>query len=272
MQYINSSHNGYISVLVQFGLFLAIPVYFALVGMIYRVRNLVLQAVLIFPVLHNISESSFLRDQHAVWFSFVWACGVGLIITNHTRQISIMQGLREYRLSQQVQLRHQQVALARARARVAPYLPLDEPRTSPVTIPDAPAFPNAPNVIVAHWARFRQRWQNRPATPEYNDNIVAFQDALARKQGLASDPPSKVVKTVWSGVELTLVTDNITEPLGRDQEQILTNVPSHDEQHRLSRIANGVVAGQWRGQSILFATEGVTHPVDSSELPRPDHH
>ena len=309
LQYINSAHNGYIGILVQFGLFLAIPIYFALVGLVFRVRNLVLQAALLFPVIHNITESSILRDQHAVWFSFVWMIGVGLLIANRTRQISIVQGLQELRIARQVQWRNQDAALEKARERVAPYLPLEEPNIRPANQPIAPAalpqkpptvlpeqpgeqqvpepeqppvLPYGPNVIVAHWAK-PEIPDIPPSHRDGNDrNVVALEDAIARKKAKHTAPQPGIIKAMWSGVELTLVTENIATPLANDQQDALNELAAQseriqtnsarndmsnvDEEHRLDQVANGLVAGQWHGRSILFVTDGITQPVDGSTI------
>ena len=323
LQYINSSHNGYISVLIQFGLFMAVPIYFAIIGLVYRVRNLVLQAALMFPIIHNLAESSFLRDQHAVWFSFVWISGVGLIIANRTRQISIIQGIHEYQLEQQVQWQNQKVALEKAKARIAPYLPLEEPNIkpgnqplSPSHLPETqPAFvpvpppspplqtpvnpkkdpetlpgvlpgqaprspangtpdnPYGPNVIVAHWAKPQGEPTTNTLSPTDYSKVLAFKDALAKKK--AQTGPSGVVKTVWAGVELTLITDNIITPLEDEALKEMAartllktaNENSHTfNDHQLDQVANGLVSGHWQGHAILFATDGITQPIDGSAL------
>lgn len=249
LQYINSSHNGYISLLIQLGLFLSIPIYLALTGMIFHVRNLKLQAALMFPLIHNLTESSFLRDQHVVWFFFVWTCGIGLMINNRTRQISIMEGVREYRLSQQV----------RWRARKTQQKPLDLPDVEPVDYPD--------NVIVAtHWDQFKQ-------TPEVSDlepsdsthtNVITFPARENAVEPTPSQPTREeahhdthTVHACWSGVDLTLTTEQVAEPISEEALSIWKNTATDN------RVANGLVSCCWKGNQLLLVTEGITEPLET---------
>jgi len=66
LNYIYSSHNGYIELLIQFGI-LSVPLIVLIFVFCFTSQNVVIVAAYIFPLLYNISEPSFIRDQHAVW-------------------------------------------------------------------------------------------------------------------------------------------------------------------------------------------------------------
>ncbi len=366
LQYINSSHNGYISILIQLGLFLAIPVYVAFAGMVLSVRNLALQATLLFPILHNTMESSFLRDQHAVWFSFIWICGVGFMIKNQTRQISILDGVQEYRQSQRIQWRNQPHRWYKKRSMPIPaqepvHAPIPAPAPTPAeppgTQPQAPNVPiNTPvmpddnkpedNVIVAPWAAKNPVHNDIPNSHDENqesdiDNILSFArptpnvieeheaalsepvaDALTnapsdtpstnhdtalhnhQSEATPSSPaqpaeqaqnqstePRHSIRATWAGVELTLVTSDITDDLDESALSALTLVthphtpthPAHThtanrthqtafqqqdalDQKELDQIANSMVTAHWHGENILFVTDHVAQRVQSEAL------
>lgn len=264
LQYINSSHNGYISVLIQFGLFLSIPIYLALTGMIFHVRNLKLQAALMFPLIHNLTESSFLRDQHVVWFFFVWTCGIGLMVNNRTRQISIMEGLREYRLSQQVRWRARKT---QQKPLDLPDVPILEPVVPKPQPPEVEPVDYPDNVIVAtHWDQFKQ-------TPEVPDlkpsdsthtNVITFPARENAVEPASSHPTREeahhdthTVHACWSGVDLTLTTEQVAEPISEEALSILKNTATDN------RVANGLVSCCWKGNQLLLVTDGITEPLET---------
>lgn len=262
LQYINSSHNGYINLLIQFGLFLSIPIYLALLGMIFHVRNLKLQAALMFPLIHNLTESSFLRDQHVVWFFFVWTCGIGLMVNNRTRQISIMEGVREYRLSRQVRWRPRE---ARQQPFEWPDVPVPEPtipKPQPLEI-EPMDYPD--NVIVAtHWDK-PKALPGEPSQPEADlDNVIVFPARDTSDEPMAPQANedqtidgTHTIHACWSGVELTLVTEQVAEPISEEALSILKNTT------RDNRVANGLVSCSWQGNKLLLVTEGIAEPLES---------
>lgn len=304
LQYINTSHNGYLSLLIQLGLIFSIPVYFALMGMVFHTRNLALQAALMFPIIHNLTESSFLQSQHAVWFSFIWICGVGLLVSSRTRQISIMDGVQEYRQSQQVQWRNQD-ALARQAAAVPKYDEAEQDDAKP--LPECPENKPGSNVIVAPWTLDNSRSDNAfPTEPDESlANVVAFvrPDTDQEQPAEAEATPIDQRQTLcahWSGVELTLVTDDIVETLDESAMATLQSTETADPfdrqttetntstTHKLSpeqaqtasailqpeeldQVANGMVSARWHGVDVMFVTDYVAQSIASSEI-IPFHH
>jgi len=70
-QVVSSAHNGYIELMLQLG-FVGCLFVFGVNFMLYKICNSkVLAATLMMPLIHNITESSFFRDQNMIWFLFV---------------------------------------------------------------------------------------------------------------------------------------------------------------------------------------------------------
>jgi exopolysaccharide production protein ExoQ len=71
LRFLNQSHNGYLDLLLQigivggalFGFFL-----FSFVNKGFQKQHVFYISVLFFSLMHNFTESSFLRDQHITWF------------------------------------------------------------------------------------------------------------------------------------------------------------------------------------------------------------
>lgn len=66
LRYINSSHNGYIELFTQFGFFSA-PICLVLFFSIISKASVKMGLAMIFPIIHNITEPSIMRDQHIIW-------------------------------------------------------------------------------------------------------------------------------------------------------------------------------------------------------------
>jgi len=69
-QFINQSHNGYIDVLIQLGvvgLIMVITMLTSLWKELILSKNIFLINVFFFCIIHNVTESSLIRDSHLVW-------------------------------------------------------------------------------------------------------------------------------------------------------------------------------------------------------------
>lgn len=64
---INSAHNGFIDIFVQFGFFGSILIVLSLVYIYLGIKDKVLIACCIIPLINNITEATYLRDQNMVW-------------------------------------------------------------------------------------------------------------------------------------------------------------------------------------------------------------
>lgn len=64
---INSSHNGFIDIFVQFGFYGSIIIAMCLFYIYLGIKDKILIACCIIPLINNITEATFLRDQNMVW-------------------------------------------------------------------------------------------------------------------------------------------------------------------------------------------------------------
>ena len=73
LRYISSAHNGYLELFIQFGYLLGTFLFvYSVFPALYSKKTCFL--VLIgFVYLHNITESSFLRDQSLIWMLYIYA-------------------------------------------------------------------------------------------------------------------------------------------------------------------------------------------------------
>jgi len=71
LQLITSAHNGYLELILQVGtigtMLIAIVAYMVMSS----ASNYYISAAMIIPIIHNITESSFFRDQNIVWVMFM---------------------------------------------------------------------------------------------------------------------------------------------------------------------------------------------------------
>lgn len=80
LQFITSAHNGYIGLFIQFGFIGCIFLFSILFWVGKQFNHLLLTSALMIPIIHNITESSFYRDQNVVWFLFIiLVCSVSLL-------------------------------------------------------------------------------------------------------------------------------------------------------------------------------------------------
>ena len=71
LQFITSAHNGYLQLLLQFGLLGTFLVSVMLMLPLLNIRNSFLLAALIVPLIQNVTESTLFRDTNMVWFLMI---------------------------------------------------------------------------------------------------------------------------------------------------------------------------------------------------------
>ena len=71
LQYVSSAHNGYLHLLLQFGVVGSCFIFILLMISMLKSNNKYLHAALIIPILHNVTESSIFRDVNMAWFLMV---------------------------------------------------------------------------------------------------------------------------------------------------------------------------------------------------------
>lgn len=68
LQYISSAHNGYLQLLLQFGVIGTLAIFILMMFALCNINNLYINAALIIPLLQNVTESSIFRDSNMAWF------------------------------------------------------------------------------------------------------------------------------------------------------------------------------------------------------------
>ncbi|QFI37491.1 O-antigen ligase domain-containing protein [Moritella marina ATCC 15381] len=68
LQYISSAHNGYLQILLQFGLIGSSVLFIVFFMSMLNATNLYIHAALIIPIFQNVTESSIFRDANIAWF------------------------------------------------------------------------------------------------------------------------------------------------------------------------------------------------------------
>lgn len=71
IRYITSAHNGYLQLLLQFGVIGSFVIFILLVSTVINTRVVYLSAGLIIPIIHNVTEASIFRDSNMVWFLMI---------------------------------------------------------------------------------------------------------------------------------------------------------------------------------------------------------
>jgi len=71
LQYVSSAHNGYLQLLLQFGVVGSLFIFMFFIISMLRSNNKYLHAALIIPILHNVTESSIFRDVNMAWFLMI---------------------------------------------------------------------------------------------------------------------------------------------------------------------------------------------------------
>jgi exopolysaccharide production protein ExoQ len=82
LKHIASSHNGYIDMLIQYGIALSLPIVFCLYALTSKIKHCWLSAAFIIPIVYNLTESTFLKDQSIIWF-FTVVLFSYVVIMNH---------------------------------------------------------------------------------------------------------------------------------------------------------------------------------------------
>jgi len=71
LQYVSSAHNGYLQLLLQFGVVGSLFIFIFFIISMLNSNNKYLHAALIIPIMHNVTESSIFRDVNMAWFLMV---------------------------------------------------------------------------------------------------------------------------------------------------------------------------------------------------------
>jgi O-antigen ligase len=71
LQYISSAHNGYLELLLQFGVVGSSVIFVFLILSMLKSNNIYLHTALIIPIFHNVTESTIFRDANMAWFLMI---------------------------------------------------------------------------------------------------------------------------------------------------------------------------------------------------------
>ncbi|MEZ9229580.1 O-antigen ligase family protein [Vibrio amylolyticus] len=83
-RFITSAHNGYIEHVMQLGVFMSMllgGIYFVAASL---VNNRHLLSLMCIPILHNITESSMIKDSSIIWFSFIFCLSISSLLKTKT--------------------------------------------------------------------------------------------------------------------------------------------------------------------------------------------
>ena len=85
-QFINQSHNGYIDLLVQLGV-IGLVLVMLMMSFLWKeiliLRNKFLINIFFFYMIHNVTESSFIRDSHLAWCMVLFTLAVSFLESNN---------------------------------------------------------------------------------------------------------------------------------------------------------------------------------------------
>lgn len=81
MRLLSSAHNGYLELILQFGVVLSGMLVFLIYKLVLITKDFGVYSISIIVFLHNITESSFLRDQHIMWVILIMVMFLGLLKT-----------------------------------------------------------------------------------------------------------------------------------------------------------------------------------------------
>lgn len=74
LRFINSAHNGYLELMLQFGSIMSLMILAVFFSYIFSSRKIYFLSASSFIVFYNISEPAIMRDQHIVWFLTIVLC------------------------------------------------------------------------------------------------------------------------------------------------------------------------------------------------------
>lgn len=100
IRFITSAHNGYIEHYVQFGFFVSIFLFLVYFLCSKTINNKYLLLIMIIPILHNITETSMLKDNSIAWFTFIFSFAASNILkpkseTMESQQIELKNSNKE---------------------------------------------------------------------------------------------------------------------------------------------------------------------------------
>jgi len=73
LQFINSPHNGFLDLLLQFGVIFTSLILLLLMLLFKNIKCLYITSALFLPLVHNITEASFFKDNTMIWLVFIVA-------------------------------------------------------------------------------------------------------------------------------------------------------------------------------------------------------
>jgi len=71
MQFINSPHNGYLDLLLQFGYVFTLFILVIFMLLFKNIKCPYITAAMILPLVHNLTEASMFKDNTMVWLLFI---------------------------------------------------------------------------------------------------------------------------------------------------------------------------------------------------------
>lgn len=78
IRFLNSAHNGYIEILLQFGAVLSLLVMYFIYKLVCYSESSICFLVAAIVLIHNVTESSIFRDQHVMWSLMVLLICIGV--------------------------------------------------------------------------------------------------------------------------------------------------------------------------------------------------
>jgi len=96
LQYISSAHNGYLQLLLQFGVVGSFFIFLFFILSVWNSNNVFFHAALIIPVLQNVTESSIFRDANMAWFLMVMiiiSSGINVVRSNVRNEREVISGM-----------------------------------------------------------------------------------------------------------------------------------------------------------------------------------
>ena len=71
LQYVSSAHNGYLQILLQFGVVGSVLIFIVLIVSMMKSNNIYIYAALIIPIFQNVTESTIFRDANMAWLLMI---------------------------------------------------------------------------------------------------------------------------------------------------------------------------------------------------------
>lgn len=91
IRFLNSAHNGYLELLLQLGSILSLFVMFIIYKLVCYTENPICFLVASIILIHNITESSVIRDQHVIWSLLVLLICIGSFMREKEMVETVME-------------------------------------------------------------------------------------------------------------------------------------------------------------------------------------